>query len=264
MKMTNKQMPKVGERYRNKHSNLRWKIVDICKNDEYITAEGYQKWPYETMILTREQFWNTFEPLPKPESKEKLPEVGREYRCKNLPNNCVYYTYKVHLIERREGDPGFRIQLITNIGNWLDRVSPAKFWEEYEEIPSTNKQEKSLKIPYDENILQSTGDSFIDYKCSCGNIIRLKIPYQKSLEVDKAKSIWKNVGELPEQNCHVIIQDYSDRYSIFECAEKRLTNILTGIYAREDKIVKKFCTLTDFINAFEDLQERVRKLEEKK
>lgn len=196
-----------------------------------------------------------------------MPKVGERYRNKHIKEP---YSQELLVVDLKLDKFGI-IEVYTFGEYCVDKICLEQFmldWEKIDEgraqIPPTNQQEKSPKIPYDENILQSTGDSFIDYKCSCGNIIRLKIPYQKSLEVDKAKSIWKNVGELPEQNCHVIIQDYSDRYSIFECAEKRLTNILTGIYAREDKIVKKFCTLTDFINAFEDLQERVRKLEEKK
>lgn len=467
MTMSKNKMPKVGERYKCSDQNCDWlefinfELFELSEDKGKITYCVFQRHFSEyigskhgsgagMVHYSLEYFWENFESVAdqiiSESTREKLPEVGREYRCKNLPDNCVYYIYKVHLIERREGDPGFRIQLITNIGNWLDRVSPAKFWEEYEEIPSTNQQEKSNKFILDdsktitlpninwievekakeelkeklndfrlsclfgsvgyakdlkaravtrnfkdaaqnlldaleskenqmknsdatgifdknnheiyvrdfvrwgihEGIVSRYEDGFIfadglglinlmtpkieiivdpykarwnnekEEKSNCGISINIighpnevtkdymdrnifnkdqveeekrseeesvaeKIDFtgyrstrtaQEALDeqlrfinamenLKNPKSIWKDVKELPEQNCHVIIQDYSDRYSVFECAEKRLTNISTGIYAREDKIVKKFCTLTDFINAFEDLQERVRKLEEK-
>jgi hypothetical protein len=81
-------------------------------------------------------------------------------------------------------------------------------------------------------------------------------PNFKKLE-EKPKSIWKDVRELPKESCSLILKDERGIY--------QSGNYLSGLFMTDGKKFNavKYTTTTDFINAFENLQERVRKLEGK-
>lgn len=136
--MTNKQMPKVGERYKQKKTNkifnlnhlkAKYWLYDSDNSDNLILKEEIDKG--STM------FFDDFEPLPNPESKEKLPEVGREYRNKMFPS----LKQKVSDI-----DTLYSTKTLYIIFESGDTCQADLFWDKWdnlEEIPSTNQQEES-------------------------------------------------------------------------------------------------------------------------
>lgn len=83
-------------------------------------------------------------------------------------------------------------------------------------------------------------------------------------EEEKPKSIWKDVKELPESSDVIIQYDY--------WADKHYVGIVTGYFNEVDKTfstmkgdcniphnhIVEYITLTDFINAFKDLQEQYK------
>lgn len=73
---------------------------------------------------------------------------------------------------------------------------------------------------------------------------------------DQPKSIWKDVSELDKNN-------NTDLLLKRKTGKVILTQYLVGILDdRFDNTEEKFCTLTDFINFVEDLDKRIKKLEE--
>lgn len=87
-----------------------------------------------------------------------------------------------------------------------------------------------------------------------------------SEESDKPKSIWKDVSELPEDFEDGIIETYasllniSGRYSIGQINKKGFYGF-GGLTNEPD--IKRFCFLADFINSFEQLQNKVEEMERK-
>lgn len=83
---------------------------------------------------------------------------------------------------------------------------------------------------------------------------------------EKEESIWKSVSELPEDNYTVIIKAKGGYGEIFfgayrEDTQNFMDEAMKFVYPK--KSIDKYCTLTDFINDYEKLKERVSKLEGK-
>ena len=83
---------------------------------------------------------------------------------------------------------------------------------------------------------------------------------------EKEESIWKPISDLPEDNCSVIIRAKGGYEEIFfgsyrEDNQHFMDEAMRFVYPKTS--IDKYCTLTDFINDYEKLKERVRKLEGK-
>lgn len=206
-----------------------------------------------TMLLSKPPKW---QPCSKcsPGKEERLPEAGREYRRKNLPDGYDVFAFEVHFIEKRKGDIEFMIQLITCAGNWLPRCSLEEFWKDYEEIPNNSqgyseeqnqiKKMLDLSISYGEsiNIKSKTGDyhaiNFTDPNCSFDRWLynlgngRFKVvtsPFlnnsQELSEVQVKESILSDeIREAMEKlKRHLYLYGHSENYSGLDC---RVTELL--------------------------------------
>ena len=86
---------------------------------------------------------------------------------------------------------------------------------------------------------------------------------------EKPKSIWKEATEFPEEagdyilsiNCKEVSGKVLAHY--YSIGEKKFATLHGRSCTVPLRDIEKYCHLTDFINAFEDIQERVKKLEEK-
>ncbi len=86
------------------------------------------------------------------------------------------------------------------------------------------------------------------------------------VESEKPKSIWKNISELPSAIYVQLIvkfdKDDNGMCLIYDAYEEGIfkgSNLLIEEIKKES--IQSWCTLTDFISYFEELQERVSKLE---
>ena len=112
---------------------------------------------------------------------------------------------------------------------------------------------------WDDNIIQAETNNIKETR---------KEPREKYPKLlGEEESIWKPIGELPElaegdtMEC-LIRSDKGDvANSCFYKHEDEIDHAACGFEEEEEK---EYCSLTDFINDYEKLKERVKKLEETK
>lgn len=82
----------------------------------------------------------------------------------------------------------------------------------------------------------------------------------ESSKIDTKGSIWKPVSELPEEDIDVLLETVEGvDYASFNLADKKF-QMKNGVYY-VDSFIVRYCTLTDFINQHNSLQDRVERLE---
>lgn len=109
----------------------------------------------------------------------------------------------------------------------------------------------------DEKVTQEDWDNY-----HANNKYKSEYRDSKSKIIAREESIWKPVSELPEESCQVVLrfnqpskQDRIYRYrkgEFFAIGDDRPI---------DESFVEKYFVLTDFINDYEKLKERVKKLE---
>ncbi len=135
-------MPKVGERYRFvKHKNIEVVVRETKGEETYVTSYpiSLPEKLYCPTVYDKYSFWHTFEPLPNPESKEKLPEVGSEW----IHKKDKEFIAEILSIRNGEVRYGFRNESIDALEVFTDCFEP---------LPSTNQQEES-KVQVKKSIL---------------------------------------------------------------------------------------------------------------
>ena len=190
----------------------------------------------------------------------KLPEVGNRYRA-NFDNmleaEIEYISKNKEVVMSKLVNVRTKITVDENKIHSMD-----KFIKYFVELPEDNieiKPEwtKPLIVAVDEG--KEGGDKTI-YTVREGN----KIVYcgeENPFPEKNAKSIWKDVSELPDQS-HYIYLKWNDGEIIpahYFC--NKYFRLQTGNDVElDDSRIVKFCTLTDYIN---NTEERLKKLEGK-
>jgi len=111
------------------------------------------------------------------------------------------------------------------------------------------KQMKDFNAKMDEKYPMSKQEPKIDMK-------------EESVE---PVSIWKDVSELPEYGCRILVKHKHHRQIIpyYYCNGIFTPDNKDFSFEIDNSIIKKFCLLTDFVNQVEDMEARLRKLEGK-
>ena len=83
----------------------------------------------------------------------------------------------------------------------------------------------------------------------------------------KDKSIWKDVSELPDSSTYIFLKWNTDGeifLADYLAKKHKIIHAFNQSLELEpnDARFKSFCTLTDFINSFEQLEGRVERIEE--
>jgi len=196
----------------------------------------------------------------------KLPKVGRRYKSIDKENSffTVDWVGKIKVIGTWDEEKNFD-------------VSFEDFWNNFEEIPeeTNSKHETCKQCGYE---YSSDPKIYAEERHICqSNSINLTAegsPQEKldrsldcEVESEKPKSIWKDVSELPKKDFYFLSRCHRGEiipvksYITSGDSRQELFQITGGDISRE--YIKEFCTLTDFIKSFEELQERVSKLEER-
>jgi hypothetical protein len=94
----------------------------------------------------------------------------------------------------------------------------------------------------------------------------------KEEEVKEKDSIWKPVNELPKSGDHIYLKlnsqeiltgYYEDPYFFRLTRQTGTNNSRAELVTIHEQYIEAWCALTDYVNDYEKLKERVRKLEEK-
>lgn len=248
--MTNK-LPVVGKRYKTKGRGLWWhkesevcgvyngKVwIDMCYSDN------------NNKIMSLEQFYGSHEELPedkaetKPEAQSHVSELSPEVKeaMKKLSEKFQWYGFARQWSEEKVCLAGIFDQANLLL-NALDKQFNYNGY--FEDLP-----------PSKEAIERSKQEEVVDNK----------IKGEGQIVTPLEESIWKPVSELPDKNVEVILrkEDGSLYYSYLsgKYPYRAYINPQTKcLFSWGD--FKEVCTLTDFINDYEKLKERVNKLERK-
>lgn len=163
----------------------------------------------------------------------KLPVAGQKYRAKN--NRWLELGQEVEVIGIAPRFYGFGTishkEITLKVEHELYRgeagfkYEKENFWDYFEELPEDNSQQTE----------------------------------------EKPKSIWKDVSELPDIASEAIYIRYNNKV-LQElrgkiCLIEKGYNFTTLDWETIPKIcIEKFCTITDFINAFEQMQRDIQEL----
>ena len=220
--MTNK-LPIVGRyRLKNKHNY----IVEVLP---ILTVKTLQDGTGSTAEYGIEVFNDIFEELPEDKPEIKLPVVGKRYKYK--------YSDGKNFKRLTDCFPkgGYIVTMFDDITVY--ECTTKSFWETFEELPEDNSQQTQEK--------PSTQDTV---KLLC--------------------DIWKDASELPELSGYHIVHYKSEYVEIGE-------GCLPAYYFRGDKEfmplhddnatipykdIQKYCSVGDFINAFDQMQQDILEL----
>jgi predicted nuclease with TOPRIM domain len=132
-----------------------------------------------------------------------------------------------------------------------DNIPVCEFWNFFEELP----EDISEKI---KEVKKLRAELIKNYNSQQTE--------QVQEEKEKPKSIWKDVSELPERKRNFLVRTakFGDLFCWFDFA---LGNFIMKIDEEEICVptfeVQKYAPLTDFINAFEQMQKDIQELKNK-
>jgi len=164
----------------------------------------------------------------------KLPEVGKRYIQRITKNNPEKYQYIFWIKKIILNAYYFDGNQQTMVWPFDDAFCSQKFWEIYEELPEDNIE-----------------------------------PTKEDLQI---KSIWKDVSELPKENCEVIFKWYdknksnmfgrfnNKKFYFIPQGDNQSQGLVKCNFSAYTKKFLKYCELTDYIN---NTEERLKKLEGK-
>jgi len=175
------------------------------------------------------------------QSKEdvKLPEVGGSYQNR-------YYNLIIKVIRVGESDNGRPKVFYEKEKDYVNgSIVLSLFWENFEKLPEDIQANK------------------------------INAPVHRVETNGMAKSIWKDVSELPKKSAHYIIRGINGDI-VFGVFDSRVQKFLGFREQLDDSVniseypkenIKEYCQLTDYINNTENFQqevlERLKKLEGK-
>jgi len=162
------------------------------------------------------------------------PEVGKRYIQRITKNNPEKYQYIFWIKKIILNAYYFDGNQQTMVWPFDDAFCSQKFWEIYEELPEDNIE-----------------------------------PTKEDLQI---KSIWKDVSELPKENCEVIFKWYdknksnmfgrfnNKKFYFIPQGDNQSQGLVKCNFSAYTKKFLKYCELTDYIN---NTEERLKKLEGK-
>lgn len=269
--MTNK-LPVVGRRYVWKHADSTILIDKIHDDGEivYKVGKGYLS------SVEGENFWDYFEELP--EDKTDLPkpsnQINWEERKKDIEE---YFSRKGITVtwekEKAETKPTIKENLqvglspevkeaIEELKKILIKESDSMFFTVHQSEHTTevlrltchafsdkakkllNALDKQFNLPQENTNLGENGEGF------GGDLGKNRVG-----GLENKESIWKPISELNKSENNDLLLRTKDKKIIFG-------EYLVGVLYKPNQEYD-FITLTDFINDYEKLKERVKKLEEK-
>lgn len=215
-------MPVVGQKYRQISSNITFEIIRIDNGRVRMKAQG---WPFVCKI---EDFWHDTEELPPISKTETTEEV-------NTTTNPVD-------LEKEE---------VNEVERALEKA----------------KEELKIQYPFGRKILSV--EDYYRLKTATQNLVNaLESKPEPKIDIKEDRvepvSIWKDVSELPKHDCKIYLKWNSGyiQEGNYECTMngfsfgRGLVNYASDLL---DKTIG-YCTLTDFINSFEQMQKDIEEL----
>jgi len=222
------------------------------------------------------------------ENKNKLPEVGKRYRLCVGMNNSNEPEYIFCEVIRLGNTFAEVLMLHSSIKHFYEKDTFLKGWEEINDKNNFEKRIQKAKEELRESIsinVEVAGKYGIEHCVkdllhSAQAILdaleyaeQNEATYLEPNEIDEKikefnnKSIWKDVNQLPKENCFVMIR--------FKGGDE---DVLFGNYREENEIfldenmkyhypkesILGYTTLTDFINEHEQLKRDVEMLKGRK
>jgi len=225
---------------------------------------------------------------------KKMPIVGRKYRWIENPTGNKFGGIYVYL-DWFSPELG-RFECISG---WEDGITEYQglenFFDYFEEIPETQEPEKTRTV--DEalnemkNVVNSAksivNDGYFDmhYFRTAQNLIdaveaekdgNKQVESEKESEEESYKaapmnegvSIWKDIKTFPElteypkntQHCILRLKDGTFENAVVIHQGSLVGFMEVGGEVISEEIITKYCTLTDFINAFEQMQKDIQEL----
>ena len=234
--MTNK-MPVVGKRYDWKHSDNSVLIDEIHADGEVIYKIGRS---YLSSIRG-EDFWDFFEELPTTLQKTEEVQISDKGEVSEVERASNLLRLAIGSAEARAmtGETGIVEKVLSRAKSLIDALEAEKLGDKKEVLGDNlgEKQASNLEASVPNNM--SKPEPKIDMKEEC---------------VDSV-SIWKDVGELSaihqgNENIEIILKSSGGDCNLTAMGDESLYF----------KNMSKYCTLTDFINSFEQMQKDIEKL----
>lgn len=270
--MTNK-LPVVGKKYRDKIHHIVFKVDNIIDGKLYYTMDGRKLIANMPILI---EHWNYFEELPedkaeiKPTIKENLTlglssevrEAMEGLRSLHFPA-CQLMTASIAIEELNK----FRLTSL-NLLNALDKQfnlpqENTNLGEEWGSFGAVLGNDKLESLENKESIITMKKSEFESLMAGAEKVDKVDTDIKKQTvdeflsETEKEKSIWKPVSALkPNELVPVGFVRKNKKY--------QATFSFTHQTVEEwEGIIKEFCSLNYFLNDYEKLKERVKKLEEK-
>lgn len=282
--MTNK-LPVVGNRYRRLHCGNEYELVSFCerRNSYFLKAiTGIDKGAvFEFSSYFAEKH---FKELPedkaetKPETQSHISQLSPEVKeaMEELDKELDHWMPT----EDKE-----EYQLTSKVEKLLNALDKQFMSKEEDKIDTRQERVDSVKVNETNKSVdvkeEEVKENILTAKDKKSNVIEFDYIKTQAEEVAdnkieaKEESIWKPVSELPEDGCEKLLIKLNGTVQIANHTfydDERIDELYITDGWGKDKIecteypseeVESFCTLTDFINDYEKLKERVKKLEEK-
>lgn len=258
-------LPVVGKRYRRIGGGYDIVVGEVEQHLVYFRmADENNK---ESFSCPLEFFWGDFEELSedeaetKPETQNHISELSPEVKeaMEELDRELDHWMptedkEEYQLTSKAEKllnalDEQFNVMELHNIKAQAEKVDKQFMSKEEDKIDTRQERVDSIKV-------NETNES-VDVK---------------EEEVKEKESIWKPVNELPTNNAHCLVKcnDANKNHvfsAVFLAKEQAKGNKgfvdLAAQHLGGMNYSKEYITLTEFINDYEKLKERVKKLEEK-
>lgn len=189
-----------------------------------------------------------------------MPVVGQRYRYKALKDDKGFLTG----LFKSEG-------IFTFDSGSILRFAPEHFWNMFEELSTYQRLKDHYKLHIRAQSLVNALEAN-RYNNTCTTpVVDLSKPEPKiDIKEERVEpvSIWKDVSELPNHYTEVLLKGNS---SVARGYYYPSNGVFTILNEREDrsvgvvttKALQKYCTLTDFINSFEQMQKDIEELKKK-
>jgi hypothetical protein len=237
--MTSK-LPEVGQifRYKNPTESEKLDEFEILRAEKYLITFVAKGWTCSNALSTS-TFLRIFEPLPDQPTSAKNAQVPTTEKSSAVNSENL---------SKFDQDKVTRLEVIDDKGRSYTNLNVKDLKFSYQDEGRTLKIFCGKK-PVEEEKKIDVSDT----------LKKLNTPW-KDWRKPEPKSIWKPVSELPE--------DFFKQCLIKRRSGSIEIEILSGQKSYDNYDNKSFepiayCDITDLINSFEELEERVRKLEGK-
>ena len=205
-------------------------------------------------------FWNEFEELP---DQEPTPDISKMETTDKVKEALKELKYHIGVNEYYDKELGLKDlkEAAQDLINALEENKDPLVNQDIQETHVSSKEEDIKSL---DNSLDGTLDG----------IVENAVKRCKKLE---PKSIWKPISELPHKSQYIYVKTFTGeidlvrfRHKYFDCKNQIdrpvIESTINGFIWEINKIERNFieyCTLNDFINHQENLEERITKLENK-